>query len=117
MKSHSDRLQSRPGTGREAIGLALAGLPNLGAVSARALASVGIQTRADLAAAGAIGACERLLAAGHGPSLNMAYAIEGALMGCDWRKLPCEFRQQLARGFRAAQRRALQPREFPAARQ
>jgi hypothetical protein len=86
-------------------GLPLAGVRNLGPVSARLLAEVGIVTRTDLAAAGAVGACERLMARGERVSLVLAYAIEGALMECDWRALPHEFRSRLVVDFRAAQRR------------
>jgi hypothetical protein len=91
--------------GEGAAGLPLAGLRNLGPASARLLAEAGIVTRADLVAVGAAGACERLMARGARVSLVLAYAIEGALMECDWRALPHEFRVRLVTEFRAAQRR------------
>jgi len=37
---------------------------------------------------------------------NMAYAIEGALMDCDWRDLPFEFRKQIALDFSRLRREA-----------
>ncbi len=82
----------------------LSALRNLGPRSAEMLAAVGIRTRDDLARHGAIGACRLLLAAGHPISLNMAYAIEGALMDCDWRRIPHEFRIHLVKEFRLLQR-------------
>jgi hypothetical protein len=83
---------------------AIAGLRNLGPRSAELLATVGVCTRDDLVKLGPIGACARLLADGKPVSLNLAYAIEGALMDCDWRALPHAFRLQLVNDFRALQR-------------
>jgi len=79
----------------------LEGLRNLGPKSAAWLAEVDITTRTELARIGAIGACRRLRHAGHPVTRNMAYAIEGALMDCDWRAIPFEFRKQLALDFSA----------------
>jgi len=70
-------------------------LRNLGPKSAAWLADIGITTRAQLARTGAIEACRRLRKAGHPVNTVMAYAIEGALMDCDWRALPFEFRKNL----------------------
>lgn len=82
----------------------VSGLRNLGPRSAALLASIGVRTRDDLAKLGAIGCCARLLAADRKISLNMAYAIEGALQDCDWRELPHEFRLQLVKEFRDLRR-------------
>jgi hypothetical protein len=79
-------------------------LRNLGPKSSAWLGQVGITTRSELARVGAIGACRRLLLAGHPVTRNMAYAIEGALMDCDWRAIPSEFRKQLAADFSALKR-------------
>lgn len=54
-------------------------LRNLGPKTAAWLAGIGITTRAELAQVGAI----------------EAYAIQGALMDCDWRALPPEFRRKI----------------------
>jgi hypothetical protein len=70
-------------------------LRNLGPESASWLAEAGITTRAELARVGAIEACRRIRRAGHPVTTNLAYAIEGALMDCDWRMLPFEFRKHL----------------------
>ncbi|GAB5558469.1 MAG: hypothetical protein SynsKO_01160 [Synoicihabitans sp.] len=74
---------------------AIAHLRNLGPKSAEMLADIGVTNREELATIGAIAACVKLREKGHRVSLNMAYAIEGALMDADWRALPPEFRQDL----------------------
>lgn len=70
-------------------------LRNLGPKSAAWLAHAGISTRSELARTGAIEACRRMRRAGHPVTTVMAYAIEGALLNCDWRELPFEFRKHL----------------------
>lgn len=79
-------------------------LRNFGPKSVAWLAEAGITTRAELARAGAIEACRRMLRAGHPVTVTMAYAIEAALMNCDWRALPLEFRKQLRLEFHALRR-------------
>lgn len=86
---------SRPEKGFSGI----SGLRNLGPKSAAWLAEIGITTREELARVGAIEACRRLRKAGHPVTANMAYAIEGALMDCDWRVLPFEFRKHVRLEF------------------
>ena len=68
----------------------LADLPNLGPVTERQLASLGITTPAQLAAVGAVDAWQQLRAAY--PTVNRIclYALAGALEGIDWRDLPAE---------------------------
>jgi len=77
----------------------LAGLLNLGPKSSAWLAAAGITTRAQLERLGAIEACRRVWQAGHPVSVVMAYAIEGALMGCHWNALPWEFKRHLRQEF------------------
>jgi DNA transformation protein len=62
----------------------LAQLPNLGQVSAEWLALAGILTVADLSAMGAVEAYRRVEQAGFKPSLNLLYALEGALHDEHW---------------------------------
>jgi DNA transformation protein len=62
----------------------LAQLPNLGQASAEWLAQSGIQTVADLSAVGAVEAYRRVKQAGFMPSLNLLYALEGALHDEHW---------------------------------
>jgi hypothetical protein len=77
---------------------------NFGPKSSGWLIQAGITTRAELARVGAIEACRRMLRASHPVTVIMAYAIEAALMNCDWRSLPLEFRKQLRLEFRALRR-------------
>lgn len=79
-------------------------LRNLGPQRAAWLAEVGIHTRAELAAVGALEACCRMRRAGRPVTTVMAYAIEGALMDCDWQALPFEFRKHLAMEFQKLKR-------------
>jgi DNA transformation protein len=77
-------------------------LRGLGLASARCLQSVGIKDENDLRALGAVEAFARVrLAAAPNASLNLLYALEGALRDVDWRSLPPELkksvREQLAR--------------------
>jgi len=63
----------------------IAALPNLGPKSQAMLASVGITTLAELRALGAIPAYVRVKASGDNASLNLLWALEGALTGRHWR--------------------------------
>lgn len=68
---------------------------NLGPKSAAWLRDAGIRSVSDLRAAGPIEACRRIQSTGQPISLLMAYAIEGALTGCHWSKIPAESREWL----------------------
>lgn len=70
-------------------------LKNLGPKSAQWLNAIGIHTRADLQALGALAAYQRVCAAGCKPSLNLLYALEGALRDCHWQALPEDVRRGL----------------------
>ncbi len=63
-------------------------LVNIGPKSAAWLRQVGIRTHAQLVEAGALGAFVKIKRAGFRPSLNLLYALEGAILGCHWRELP-----------------------------
>ena len=54
-------------------------LRNIGPKSAAWLRQVGLRTRADLEGVGAVEAFMRVKRAGFKPSLNLLYALEGAL--------------------------------------
>jgi hypothetical protein len=75
-------------------------LRNIGPQSAAWLLEVGIATPDDLARLGPLEACRRLILQGRRITLNMAYALEGALLDCDWRSLPEENRLRLEQEFR-----------------
>lgn len=70
-------------------------LKNLGAASARWLSAVGITTRDHLDQAGALEAFLQVEAAGFKPSLNLLWALEGALLDSHWTKLPSDRRSDL----------------------
>jgi DNA transformation protein and related proteins len=70
-------------------------LTNLGPVSSRWLASVGIHRRADLIRLGPVEAFLRVKAAGHKPSLNLLWALAGAERGLRWNKLSEQDRHAL----------------------
>jgi DNA-3-methyladenine glycosylase I len=81
-------------------------LRNLGAASTRWLNAIGVHTRRDLEKLGAVDAYAILKANGYNASLNLVYAIEGALTGRDWNRLPARRRAQL----KAAAANAMKPR-------
>jgi len=67
--------------------LALAALRNLGPRSAAMLVRAGIRTPAHLRRIGAIAAFRRTRRVAPGVSVNLLYALVGALEGRDWRKV------------------------------
>ena len=68
---------------------------NVGPKSAAWLRQVGVRTREDLVAMGAVTAYVKCKRAGFRPSLNMLYSLEGVLLGCHWQKVPEERRAEL----------------------
>lgn len=61
---------------------------SVGPKSAAWLRQVGVRTHEDLVEVGAVAAYVKCKRAGFRPSLNMLYALEGALLGCHWQKVP-----------------------------
>ncbi|HUS25027.1 MAG TPA: TfoX/Sxy family protein [Candidatus Binatia bacterium] len=78
------------------------GIRNLGPVSRRWLAEVGVSKRSDLIRLGPVAAFLRVKAAGHKPSLNLLWALAGAERGLPWNRLPQEARDQLLMELDAA---------------
>jgi DNA transformation protein len=70
-------------------------LRNIGPKSAAWLRQTGIHSQEDLEAVGALAAFIRVKRAGFKPSLNLLYALEGAILGCHWQDIPEERRQEL----------------------
>jgi DNA transformation protein and related proteins len=70
-------------------------LRNIGPKSAAWLRQVGLRTREDLAGVGAVDAFMRVKRAGFKPSLNLLYALEGALLDCHWQEIPDARRVEL----------------------
>ncbi len=77
-------------------------LLNVGPKSAAWLRQVGIRTEDDLRALGAVAAFLKVKRAGFRPSLNLLYALEGALLGCHWQQVPAERRSELLLAVDAA---------------
>ena len=73
-------------------------LKNIGPKSAEWLESVGIRTREDLSKLGAVEAYRRVKAAQPDRvSLNMLYALQGALLDIHWNHIAQEMRDELKR--------------------
>lgn len=82
-------------------------LRNIGPKSAAWLRQVGLRSRDDLAAVGAVGAFVKVRRAGFKPSLNLLYSLQGALLDCHWQELDEAQRQALVQDYQA--RIAVQP--------
>jgi DNA-3-methyladenine glycosylase I len=85
---------------------AAAAIPDLDPVSVEWLRSIGVRSRRDLEKLGAIGAYRALHRLGDPVSLDLVYAIEGALRGVPAKSLPRELRAEL----RARAADAIKPR-------
>lgn len=68
---------------------------NVGPKSAAWLRQVGIRSLDELREAGVIEAFLKVRRAGFRPSLNLIYAMEGALCDCHWQDVPEERRAEL----------------------
>ncbi len=73
----------------------IAELANLGPKSAAFLQAAGIQTIDDLAALGSVAAYAKAKKAEPKVSLNLLWALEGALTGLHWREVAREHRTSL----------------------
>src|SRR5258708_25988120 len=63
---------------------------NVGPKSAAWVRTVGVRTQDDPARLGSVEAFMKVKRAGFKPSLNLLYALEGALADCHWADLPDE---------------------------
>ncbi|MGO1070171.1 TfoX/Sxy family protein [Lysobacter sp. CA199] len=88
---------------------------NIGPKSAAWLRQVGLRTHEDIAAVGTVEAFMRVKRAGFKPTLNLLYAIEGALLDCHWQEISDERRQELILAAEAATALLPAPRNKPAA--
>jgi DNA transformation protein len=70
-------------------------LLNLGPKSTSWLAEIRVQTRQDLVEMGVVPAYCLVKAQGYPVSLNLLYALYGALHDIPWNKLPLEVKEQL----------------------
>ena len=76
---------------------------NVGPKSAAWLRQVGVRTQEDLERLGPVEAFMKVKRAGFRPSLNLLYALEGALADCHWADLPDERKAALLAGAEAAE--------------
>ena len=90
-------------------------LRNVGPKSAAWLRQVGLHLQEDLEAAGPVDAYMRVKRAGFRPSMNLLYALEGALLDCHWQEVPQARREQLVAQAEAAIAQLPPPRGRPAA--
>lgn len=90
-------------------------LRNIGPKSAAWLRQVGLHSREDLAAAGAVGAYTKVRRAGFKPSLNLLYSLEGALTDRHWQDIPEARRAELVAAAEVAVAGLPAPRGRPAA--
>jgi DNA transformation protein len=73
----------------------IADLPNLGPKSQQMLARAGIHTAEDLRRLGSVAAFSLVKQQGGSASLNLLWALEGALTGMPWQEVAREHRTSL----------------------
>ncbi|MGH8173387.1 MAG: TfoX/Sxy family protein [Rhodanobacteraceae bacterium] len=76
---------------------------NVGPKSAAWLRQVGVRTTEDLIRVGPVEAFLKVKRAGFRPSLNLLYAMAGAMADCHWADLSEERKQELLAGLTAAE--------------
>ena len=74
---------------------------NIGPKSMAWLRQTGVRSLEDLQAVGSLAAFVRIKRAGFRPSLNLLYALEGAILGCHWQEIPEERRTALVQSAEA----------------
>ena len=77
-------------------------LRNIGPKSMAWLRQTGVRTLEDLKGVGALAAFVRVKRAGFKPSLNLLYALEGAILDCHWQEIPDSRRSELIADAEAA---------------
>ena len=80
---------------------AAAKIRNIGPKSMAWLRQTGVRSLEDLQAVGSLAAFVRIKRAGFRPSLNLLYALEGAILGCHWQEIPEERRTALVQSAEA----------------
>jgi predicted flap endonuclease-1-like 5' DNA nuclease len=85
MKAVTAPVAGRRARRRQPAATSISMLRNLGPASARMLADAGITTLVQLRRLGSVAAYVRARRANRGASLNLLYALEGALQGMHWR--------------------------------
>jgi hypothetical protein len=72
---------------------------NLGPTSSRWLEEIGVRSLEDVRRVGSVEICRVLIARGIPASLNLAYALEGALLGVHWTKVPADAKAEMRRAL------------------
>lgn len=88
---------------------------NIGPKSAAWLRQVGLRSLDEIAAIGTVEAFMKVRRAGFKPSLNLLYALEGAVLDCHWQEVPDARRTELVSAAEAAIGLLPPPRGRPAA--
>ena len=73
----------------------LSDLPNIGPRSQEWLNTVGLYVLSDLEDVGAVEVYRQLKELDFPVTLNLVYAVQGAIMGCPWNHLPPDIRENL----------------------
>jgi len=87
---------------------AIQSLPNLGPKSAEMLASAGIERIEQLRQLGSVAAFAKVKAVAPSASLNLLWAIDGALAGLPWQQVAHEHRASLLLSLEDYQQRGNQ---------
>ncbi len=88
---------------------------NIGPKSAAWLRQVGLRSLDEIAATGVVETFMKVRRAGFKPSLNLLYALEGAVLDCHWQEVPDARRIELVSAAEAAIGLLPPPRGRPAA--
>jgi len=88
---------------------------NIGPKSAAWLRQVGLRSLEEIATIGTVEAFMKVRRAGFKPSLNLLYALEGAILDCHWQDVPDARRIELVTAAEAAIALLPPPRGRPAA--
>jgi DNA transformation protein len=88
---------------------------NIGPKSAAWLRQVGLRSLDDISGVGVVEAFMKVRRAGFKPSLNLLYALEGAVLDCHWQEVPDARRTELVSAAEAAIALLPPPRGRPAA--
>jgi TfoX-like protein len=83
--------------------MATSKIRNVGPKSAAWLRQIGVRTTEDLTRVGPVEAFLKVKRAGFRPSLNLLYAMAGAMADCHWADLPEERKQELLAALEAAE--------------
>jgi DNA transformation protein len=87
----------------------IASLLNLGPKSQQMLTQAGIASVEQLRGLGAVATFARVRSAGARPSLNLLWALEGALTGLPWQEVAREHRASLLLALEDCERREKTP--------